>query len=185
LAQLSRSDLARLGREYESRAWTPYAGKRRVTDKMPANFVYAGFIHAILPNARIIHCRRDAMDTCLSCYIRDFGGDIAFSYNQRELGRYYHQYDLLMAHWRAILPPDRYIEVRYEDVVADLELEARRLVAFCGLEWSASCLQFHQTSRVIRTASTNEVRRPIYHSSVGRWRRYAHHLRPLFDALTG
>ena len=184
LAQLSPSGRARLGREYESRAWAPLAGKRRVIDKMPANFVYAGFIHAILPNARIIHCCRDAMDTCLSCYIHDFGGDIAFSYDQRELGLYYRQYESLMAHWGAILPSDRYIEVRYEDVVADLEREARRLVAFCGLEWSDSCLEFHQTSRVIRTASTNEVRRPIYHSSIGRWRRYAHHLLPLFDALT-
>jgi tetratricopeptide (TPR) repeat protein len=184
LARLSPSDLTRIGREYESRAWAPLAGKRRFIDKMPANFVYVGFIHAILPNARIIHCRRDAMDTCLSCYIRDFGGDIAYSYDQRELGLYYRQYDLLMAHWCEILPSNRYIEVRYEDVVADVEREARRLVAFCGLEWSDSCLEFHQTPRVVRTASANEVRRPIYHSSVSRWKRYAHHLRPLFDALT-
>jgi len=185
LAQLSPAELIRLGREYESRAWAPNPGKRRVIDKMPANFLYAGFIHAILPNARIIHCRRDAMDTCLSCYIRAFGGDIAFAYDLRELGLYYRHYEVIMAHWRAILPSERYIEVRYEDVVADLEREARRLVAFCGLQWNDGCLAFHQTHRVVRTASAYEVRRPIYRSSVGRWRPYARHLGPLFDALTG
>ncbi len=185
LAQLSPADLTRLGREYESRAWVPGPGKRRVIDKMPANFLYAGFIHAILPNARIIHCRRDAMDTGLSCYIRVFGGDIAFAYDLRELGLYYRHYETLMARWRAILPAERYIELRYEDVVADLEREARRLVAFCGLEWNDACLAFHQTQRVVRTASANEVRRPIYDSSVGRWRRYGRHLGPLFDAVCG
>ena len=185
LRQTSSADLARLGREYESRAWAPQPGKRRVIDKMPTNFLYAGFIHAMLPNARIIHCRRDAMDTCLSCYIRAFGGDLAFAYDQRELGLYYRQYESLMAHWRAILPSERYIEVRYEDVVADLESEARRLVAFCGLEWNEACLAFHQTHRVVRTSSANEVRRPIYRSSVGRWRLYGRYLGPLFDALTG
>jgi hypothetical protein len=125
------------------------------------------------------------MDTCLSCYIRAFGGDLAFAYDQRELGLYYRQYESLTAHWRAILPSERYIEVRYEDVVADLESEARRLVAFCGLEWNEACLAFHQTHRVVRTSSANEVRRPIYRSSVGRWRLYGRYLGPLFDALTG
>jgi tetratricopeptide (TPR) repeat protein len=185
LAQLSPADLARLGREYESRARAPDPRKRRVIDKMPANFLYAGFIHAILPNARIIHCRRDPRDTCLSCYTHVFGGDIAFAYDLRELGLYYRHYETLMARWRAILPSERYIELHYEDVVADLEREARRLVAFCGLEWNDACLAFHQTHRVVRTASANEVRRPIYDSSVGRWRLYGRHLGPLFDALRG
>jgi hypothetical protein len=115
--------------------------------------------------------------------MRSFTGDVGFSYDLGELGDYYRHYALLMDHWRALLPADRYLEVRYEEVVENLEHEARRMIEFCGLTWNASCLAFHQTERAVRTASATEVRRPIYRTSVGRWRPYARHLGPLIAAL--
>jgi tetratricopeptide (TPR) repeat protein len=183
LARLDIGELARLGREYADRVGGIGAGKTRVVDKMPLNFLYVGFIHAILPKARIIHCRRNALDTCLSCYIRPFCGDVAFAYDLRELGNYYRHYEELMAHWHALMPPERYTELHYEDVVADLEREARRLVEFCGLPWNDACLKYHQTSRSVRTASASEVRQPIYRTSVGRGKSCAAYLEPLLAAL--
>jgi len=184
LARCSPADLARMGQEYVARVCDPYPDKRRVIDKMPVNFLYAGLIHLVLPNARIIHCRRDPVDTCLSCYMRTFTGDVSFAYDLYELGHYYRHYSALMDHWRALLPPRCYLEVRYEDIVEDLEREARRMVEFCGLSWDAACLRFHQNERPVHTASATEVRRPIYRTSVGRWRPYARHLAPLVAALT-
>jgi tetratricopeptide (TPR) repeat protein len=176
-------DLIRLGRGYEDRAAVTAPGKLRVVDKMPANFPFAGLIHLILPKARIIHCRRDPADTCLSCYTKTFRGAVPYAYDLLELGRYYRRYDVLMAHWRVLLPPERFMEVHYEDVVENLEYEARRLVAFCGLTWNESCLAFHTTRRQIQTASAHQVIRPIYRTSVGRARHYAAHLGPLLAVL--
>jgi len=181
--RLAPGDLARLGRAYLARIEKLAEGKRRVVDKMPANFLHAGLIRLILPGARIIHCRRDAMDTCLSCYARLFEGDQLFAYDQVELGRFYRDYRDLMAHWRAVLPADRFLEVDYEAVVDDLETQARRLVEFVGLPWDEACLRFHETRRPVRTSSVNQVRRPIYRTSKGRWRAYARHLEPLRAAL--
>jgi len=138
----------------------------------------------MLPNARIIHCRRDAVDTCLSCYSKNFRSGLAFAFDLSELGWFYRSYERLMAHWRNVLPPDRFTEVVYENLVDNLETEARRLVTFCGLEWNDVCLSFHSTRRQVRTLSARQVRQPLYHSSVGRWRRYASHLGPLLDALS-
>jgi tetratricopeptide (TPR) repeat protein len=156
---------------------------RRVIDKMPSNFLFAGLIHRILPGARIIHVQRDPVDTCLSCYTKLFTREQLFSYDQSELAGFYNNYRRLMDHWRAALPAECFIEVSYEDVVADIETQARRLVDFCGLDWNAACLQFHQTQRTIRTASLNQVRLPIYNSSVGRWQPYARFLGPLLAGL--
>jgi tetratricopeptide (TPR) repeat protein len=185
LARLSPLDLIHLGRAYENRATVPGPEKRRVVDKMPANFSYVGLIHLILPDARIIHCRRDPADTCLSCYTKTFRGAVPFAYDLRELGLYYRRYEALMAHWRALLPPERFMELHYEDIVEDLEHQARRLVAFCGLAWNESCLAFHATRRQIQTASAHQVIRPIYRTSVGRAKRYAAHLGPLLAVLDG
>jgi tetratricopeptide (TPR) repeat protein len=185
LARYSAADLTRLGVEYVGRVCDPYPHKKRVVDKMPVNFLYAGLIHLILPNARIIHCRRDPVDTCLSCYLRTFSGDVGFSYDLSELGDYYRHYLALMDHWRALLPAERFLEVCYEDIVEDLEGQARRMVEFCGLPWDAACLSFHRTDRLVRTASATEVRQPIYRSSVGRWRPYGRYLAPLLSALAG
>lgn len=183
LSRFSPMDLTRLGLEYVGRVCEQHPQKKRVIDKMPVNFLYAGLIHLILPNARIIHCRRDPVDTCLSCYLRTFTGEVVFSYDLSELGHYYRHYSALMDHWRALLPARCYLEVHYEDIVADLEREARRMVEFCGLPWDEACLSFHQTDRPVRTASAAEVRQPIYRTSVGRWRPYGRHLAPLIAAL--
>ncbi|WP_404420903.1 tetratricopeptide repeat-containing sulfotransferase family protein [Thalassospira australica] len=156
---------------------------KRVIDKMPSNFTRAGLIVLMHPDTRIIHCRRDAMDTCFSCYSRRFGSTQNFSYDQRELGAFYNSYLKFMEYWRNVLPAHRFIEVDYEDIVDDLEGQARRLVNFTGLPWNDNCLTFHKTGRQVRTHSTLQVRQPIYRSSIGAWRPYAEYLGPLMDAL--
>lgn len=180
---LTPEDAQRLGRTYLNRIEPLAQGRRRLIDKMPGNFIYAGLIPLILPGARIIHCRRNPVDTCLSCYTKQFSGEQPFSYDLAELGEFYTDYQKLMAHWPQVLPPDRFIEVDYERVVDDLEGEARRLVGFLGLPWEDACLRFHANERVVRTASVNQVRQPIYTTSKGRWQKYANHLGPLLAAL--
>jgi tetratricopeptide (TPR) repeat protein len=155
----------------------------RVTDKMPGNFFYLGLVHLVLPRAPIIHVRRDPRDTCLSCYSKLFSAEQNFAYDLGELGRYYGQYAQLMAHWRDVLPEGRVLDIRYEEVVADLEGAARRIVEYCGLEWHPACLAFHEAQRPVRTASASQVRRPIYRTSEGRWRAYEKQLGPLLAAL--
>jgi tetratricopeptide (TPR) repeat protein len=175
--------LRQCGRAYLARV-TPLAqGRPHLVDKMPGNFLYAGLIPMILPGARIIHVRRDPVDTCLSCYTKLFGGQQPFAYDQTELGAFYRHYERLMTHWRSMLPRDLWIEVDYEAVVDDLEGQARRLIEFLGLPWDDACLDFHHNRRVVRTASANQVRRPIYRTSKGRWRAYARYLGPLLGAL--
>ncbi|MFM0158599.1 tetratricopeptide repeat-containing sulfotransferase family protein [Paraburkholderia sediminicola] len=175
--------LDQLGQAYLSRVAPLAEGRARLVDKMPGNFLYAGLIPLILPGARVIHVRRDPVDTCLSCYTKLFGGEQQFTYNQSELGVFYRHYERLMAHWREVLPSERFIEVDYETVVDNLEGEARRLVDFLGLPWDAACLSFHDNRRVVRTASVNQVRQPIYKTSKGRWKAYAGYLAPLLEAL--
>jgi tetratricopeptide (TPR) repeat protein len=184
VAGLTRDRLAALGRRYLALATAAApAVARRIIDKMPNNFRYAGLIHLMVPGARIIHCRRNPVDTCFSCYSKLFTTGQEFSYDLHELGRYYVSYATLMAHWRAVLPADRFIEIDYETVVGNLETEARRLVAFCGLSWDDACLSFHQGSQIVRTASMNQVRRPLYASSVARWEAFRGELGPLLEAL--
>jgi len=163
---------------------TPLArGKIRLVDKMPVNFVYAGLIRLILPEARIIHCRRDPVDTCLSCYSKLFTAEQSFSYDQTEIGQFHRDYQKITAHWRAVLPATHFLEVDYEAVVENVEAEARRMLAFLELEWDPACLDFHLTKRPVKTASVNQVRQPVYKSSAGRWRQHAAHLAPLLAAL--
>jgi tetratricopeptide (TPR) repeat protein len=152
------------------RAISPDAA--RVTDKMPFNFLMLGVIHQVFPRATIVHCRRHPIDTCLSIFCTDFDAIIDFAGDRGSLAFFYRQYQRLMAHWREILPPDRFIEVDYEALVADPEPITRRLVATCGLEWNESCLAPHRNQRRIATASLWQARQPIYRTSVERWRRY-------------
>lgn len=183
LASWSEQDLREIGQRYLAQV-EPLAGdKQRLVDKMPANFFYAGLIPLILPGARIIHSRRNPVDTCLSCYSKQFGGEQRFTYNQTELGEFHRDYQALMAHLRSVLPAESFIEVDYEAVVDDLEAQARRLIAFIDLPWNEACLDFHKTERVVRTASVTQVRQPIYSSSKGRWHAHAEHLGPLLSAL--
>jgi tetratricopeptide (TPR) repeat protein len=158
-------------------------GKNRITDKMPGNYRIAGLIHVAMPNAPIIHTRRDPVDTCLSCFSKLFGDELNWSYDLSELGRHYRQYQDMMEHWEDVLPPGTILDVQYEDVVDDLEGQARRLLDFCGLPWDDACLSFHETKRAVRTASVAQVREPIYRRSVGKWRPEEAVLRPLLDGL--
>jgi hypothetical protein len=179
------ADFRELGARYlaEIEKLAPTAA--RIVDKLPSNFLLAGLIHLALPNACIIHMVRDPVDNCLSCFSKLFTGKQAHTYDLAELGRYYRNYRKLMAHWERVLPPGRMLTVRYEDVVADLEAQARRVVAHCGLEWDPRCLAYHKTERPIRTASALQVRQPIYDSAVGRARAYAPFLQPLLAQLAG
>ena len=183
VSTLSPDDRRRLGARYLAAIRSAAPAAARIVDKMPLNFLYLGLIHLVLPRARIIHVRRDAVDTCCSCFSLLFTGNLAFTYELGELGRYYRAYETLMAHWRTILPNDVMLELAYEDVVQDLEGQTRIILAHCGLEWEAACLAFHQTQRTVQTASVAQVRRPIYRSSVGRSRRYRPLIGPLLEAL--
>jgi tetratricopeptide (TPR) repeat protein len=183
LAQMTTEVAQRVGRAYLDLIEPLSQDKRRLIDKMPSNFLYAGLIPLLLPQARMIHVRRNPLDTCLSCYSRLFAKEQQFSYDLMELGRFYLGYERLMDHWRSVLPPERFMEIRYEDVVADFETQARRLVAFIDLPWEASCLRFHETSRLVRTASLNQVRMPLFSTGVDRWKPYARQLEPLMKAL--
>jgi tetratricopeptide (TPR) repeat protein len=155
---------------------------QRIVDKLPFNYTLAGVIRLMLPQARIVHCVRDPRDTAVSCYLTAFQNDRGFTFDLAELGETYRHYWRLMDHWRAVLPGGLF-EIRYEDLVADLETEARRLIAYLGLDWSDACLDFHANPRVVATASMTQVRQPLYGSSVGRWRRYAPYLDELLTAL--
>jgi tetratricopeptide (TPR) repeat protein len=167
--------------ERRPRSDTP--GKDRVTDKMLTNYYYIGLIHLALPNAKIVHTRRSAVDTCISCFSKSFKDDMPYTYDLAELARYYRKYDELMRHWHAVLPPGTLIDVQYEDVVADVEGQARRLLDHLGLEWHDSVLEFHKTERIVKTASVTQVRQPLYSSSVERWRNYGPEVLPLIQAL--
>jgi sulfotransferase family protein len=125
----------------------------RIVNKMTENFRCAGLIALALPQARMIHVRRDPLDTCFSCFTSLFVENQPYAYELGELGRYYRAYEALMAHWRRVLPPGMMLEVQYEDIVGDLEGEGRRIVAHCGLDWDPRCLDFHKTERAVRTAS--------------------------------
>ena len=144
----------------------------RITDKMPFNFLWLGLVHLIFPNARIIHCRRNPIDTCLSIYTTQFTMRWDFASDRGDLAFYYRQYLCLMDHWRTVLPSDRLLDIDYEDVTADPEGAARRLIAFCGLDWDPACLQPERNRDAVRTASLWQARQPIYRHSVERWRHY-------------
>ncbi len=183
LALWSKADLARIGEDYLERLNRLAPDALRVIDKQPGNFLYAGLIPLLLPGARIIHCRRDPVDTCLSCYSKNFSSAQLFSYQLDELGRFHLDYQELMAKLTLVIPAGNFIEVDYETVVDDLEGQARRLIDFLGLPWDDACLTFHQAQRVVKTASVAHVRQPIYQTSKGRWRKHAEELAPLLDAL--
>jgi len=179
-------DLGELGHNYIEATRTLARGSARFTDKMPLNFFYAGLIHKALPNARIVALRRDPMDSCLSNYRQLFS--TAFSYYNYSLdlddtATYYKAFDKLLAHWRDALPEDRFTEVHYEDIVHAQEKETRRLLSFCDLPWDEACLRFHENAAPVSTASSVQVRQPLYSGSIGRWRKYGDSLKELRNQL--
>jgi hypothetical protein len=180
---MSRDDIRQLGERYTTKVRSRAPDSERIVDKMPLNFAFVGLIHLALPHARFINTRRDPLDTCVSCFSLLFSGSQPFAYDLAELGRYYRGYEIVMEHWHEVLPPGVMIDVKYEDLVDDLEGTARRALSHCDLDWEDGCRDFHETKRAVRTASLMQVREPVYRRSIGAWRRYAEHLEPLAQAL--
>lgn len=184
-SELSDERLAAFGRAYAARLPKAAGGAARIVDKLPANFRHLGLIHLALPRARIVHVRRDPMDTCFSCYTKLFPPGLNFAYDLAELGRYHRLYEDLMAHWRGVLTTGAILEISYEGLLDDFEAQARRLIAFAGLDWDERCLRFHEADRAVRTLSQAQVRQPLFQTSVGRWKPYERWLQPLKDAIGG
>lgn len=177
-------DLAAIGKNYmEAMTAFRVAPGRRFVDKTLNNYLYCGLIHAALPQARIVLVRRHPLDTCWAIYKAHFQGRFSFSYDQIELADYYLAFRRLATHWKAALPPDVLLEVSYEDIIADQSKESRRIVSFLGLPWDDEVLRFHQSPAPSATASAVQVRRPVYASSVGKWRHHAERLAPLRSRL--
>jgi tetratricopeptide (TPR) repeat protein len=179
VGDLTRDDMRELAGVYLDRVRALSPSASRVVDKMPDNYLMVGLIVTLLPKARIIHTRRDVPDVGLSCWLTHFR-HIRWACDPADIAARIREYQRLMAHWRQALSTEM-LEIDYESVVEDLEVAARRLVAFCGLEWDPACLDFHKTKRVVRTSSMTQVREPIYRRSVGRWRHYSKHLGPILD----
>ena len=183
IGALGAADFEQLAGSYLQELLRRAGPAERVTDKLLTNYIYVGLIHRLFPQAKIIHTRRNPIDNCISAYTTLFRDGAAYTYDLGELARYYRRYDDLMRHWAQVLPPGVLMTVDYESVIADVEGAARSLVAHVGLAWDDACLEFYKLARPVRTASVAQVRKPIYATSVERWRRYADRLAPLLEAL--
>jgi tetratricopeptide (TPR) repeat protein len=177
----SQEEASTLANEFVRRLGKLSSGFERVTIKNLENHLHLGLIATLLPRARIVYCRRDALDVCLSCYFQNFN-DAHFSWSLEDIGSYYRAYEKLMAHWSKVLPSQIH-EVCYEDLVHNQQAVTRKLIEFCGLDWDEQCLSFYDTRRVVRTASAIQVRKPMSTRAIGRWKHYRAHLDPLYRAL--
>ena len=158
------------------------AAALRIVNKTPGNFMFLGFIAGLFPDSKIVHCVRDPMDVCLSIYFQSFKEGHAYSWDLLDIGHFYQLYARLMRHWRTVMP-DRFLDLNYEDLIAEPESTSRRLIEYCGLPWDDRCLRFYETTREVKTASIWQVRQPIYKTSARRWRHYARQLEPLRNFL--
>lgn len=172
---LDQDDIERFGNEYLRRIEPYLQTNNYVTNKLPSNFLYIGMIRLIFPEAKVIHCIRDPIATCLSCYKILFAGMHRYAYDLQELGSYYLAYRDLMAHWQTVLPGFIHVN-QYESLIADQENQTRKLLDFCGLSWDERCLHFYQTARPVKTASFEQVRRPVYTTAIAFWKNYEKHL---------
>lgn len=182
---LTPEQIADLGRRYVDHLDKINGDTRYITDKLPGNLPFVGLFLMALPNARVILVRRDLVDVCLSCFAHNFSSGLHYTYDLGQLGRFARSSRLLMDHWERVISPERLLTVRYEEFVADQANQTRRLLDFCDLTWEEQCLDFHKTRRAVRTASFAQVRKPIYKSSVGKWRPDEALIRPLLDGLKG
>jgi hypothetical protein len=183
IAKVTPAQLDMLAKNYLQALSHGAGHAKRITDKLLTNFFFLGLINLLFPNAKVVHTLRDPVDTCLSGFTKLFKDDMPHSYDLAELGRYYRKYRELMDHWQEVLPEGFMTTVVYEEVVADTEKEARRLIDFLGLPWNDACVDFHKSGRPVKTASVAQVRKPIYATSVRRWKKYGPGLQPLLDAL--
>ena len=182
LRLLDATDWRELGESYLELTRRHRSGLPFFTDKMPNNFPSIGLIHLMLPNAKIIDARRHPLDSCFGSFKQHFAHGQTFSYDLVEIGEYFLEYRRMMRHWQQVLP-GRVLEVRYEDMVRDQEGQTRRLLDYCGLDWEDACLRFYDTERAVRTASSEQVRQPIYTSSINHWRHFRKELAPLIEVL--
>jgi tetratricopeptide (TPR) repeat protein len=182
VGELSPEQLLALGQRFLSETRIYRSGRARFIDKMPNNFSHIGLIHLMLPQATIIDVRRNPMDACFSAFKQHFAQGQSFSYDLEDLGRYYRNYVELMDHWDAVLP-GKVFRLAYEDLVRDTEAQVRKLLGFCGLNFETVCLKFYESRRSVRTASSEQVRQPMYDSSVGLWRHFEPYLGPLQRSL--
>jgi hypothetical protein len=182
VADLSPTAVDQLALWHEEELAKVDGGKAaRIIDKMPENYLYLGLLATLFPRSVFIHCRRDPRDVATSCWLTGFRS-VRWASDTHHIASRFQQYHRLMAHWRTVLPASIH-EVEYEEAVADTESVARRLLATCDMSWEPACLDFHTTQRPVRTASSTQVRQPVYSSSVGRWKHYQRELSDLFDAL--
>lgn len=182
MVKLNQDVTDRVASEHVQRLAALSRGAARVIDKMPGNYLHLGLIQILFPGASVLHTTRDPLDTCLSCFTRDLGGGASFSADLRSLGLFYKGYGRLMDHWKEVLRLE-VLEVRYEQLVGDLEGVIRGVVDFCGLDWEERCLDYLGNRRVVATPSYGQVRKPIYTSSIGKWKHYEKHLGPLIEVL--
>lgn len=185
LKNTDEKTIQNIGKAYLKKLKSHNKTAQYITDKMPGNFFYIGLIHLALPNAKIIHSIRNPLDTCFSNYSRLFNDTMAFAYDLNDLGHYYNSYNLLMEHWKKVLPKGTILDVNYEDVVDDLKKQSKRIIKFCGLDWDDKCLEFHKNERQVKTASVAQVREPIYKTSVERWKNFEKHLKSLKNIIEG
>lgn len=186
LLKTENLDLGEVGKTYVANTLERRGAAKRIIDKMPLNFFYAGLIHRAMPNARIIALRRGAMDSCLSNYRQLFSTQYSYynyTFDIDDTAWFYRQFDELMSHWRESLPQDRFMEVHYEDIVFDQENQTRRLLDFCRLDWDEACMRFHENAAPVSTASSVQVRQPLYSGSIGRWKKYGDKLEVLKSTL--
>tara|TARA_B100001559_G_C16462082_1_gene604625 strand:- start:643 stop:1611 length:969 start_codon:yes stop_codon:yes gene_type:complete len=178
LNKLTKEEFIKFGEQYISQTAFHRTQKRAFfTDKMPNNFRHIGLIHLILPNAKIIDARREPMDCCFSCFKQLFAEGQEFTYNLKDLSKYYQDYISLMSHWDNVLP-GRVLRVDHEEVIQDLETQVKRILDYCGLDFEQECLEFYNTDRAVRTASSEQVRQPIYKSSE-QWKNFESYLTEL------
>jgi hypothetical protein len=182
LAGMTAEDFRRLGEKYLTDTRIYRTGKARFIDKMPNNFRHIGLIHLMLPNAKIIDARREPMACCFGNLKQLFAQGQEFCYSVEDIARYYRTYLELMRHWDTALP-GRVLRVQHEDVVDDLEGTVRRLLDYCELQFEPACIEFHKTERSVRTASSEQVRQPIYREGLDQWRHYEPWLQPLRESL--
>ena len=182
LSYFSAEELHQLGRQYLDSTLRHRTGLPFFTDKMPNNFPSIGLIQLILPNAKIINARRHPLDSCMGSFKQLFFKGQAFTYDLVEIGEYYLEYQRLMDHWHDLLP-GKILDIQYEEMVMDQEAQTRRLIDFCELPWDDGCLRFYETDRAVNTASSEQVRQPIYSKSLNSWRRFEDELQPLIEVL--
>lgn len=180
---VSQQELDKIAADYIDRLQDIGQGARHVVDKMPNNFELLGLISALFPSAKVIHCMREPLDTCLSIYFQEFTTSSLHNHDLNAIGYLYQRYEKLMRHWKQVIDLP-ILDVRYENVVTDTEKQVRRLLDFCGLEWDEQCLKFYESDRHVRTASYDQVRQPIYTSSLRRWKNYAPYLDDLQRILS-